>query len=762
MVSQLPELLIAYPYDGEPLLRNAYEYVDFRAAFTARAGDTLTLYMSAHDRYKLWCNGQLCGVGPLKSNGVYTYADTYDLSSALVDGENEVVVRVLSYHAWPDGAGFPSCLSMHAFGDAPCLFVSGVLSGAAGETVLSTGHYPWTAARFTAITQTYYHEAHFLGGFEDYNADPALCGQAVPARVVADISANPYGELYKFQIAPRPVPIMSLDAQAVNTLTLDGAAVALAGHTVPPHTKRSLLYDAGRESTAFVRLFADGDGATVTMTFAECYIKRDGNRVYKEKRDDATGFLEGYSDVWRTHGGTGSYEPYHFRTFRYIRIDVETGDAPLTLRGMTLTHAHYPLEIKTAVHAEEEWLNRFWEISLHTLRCCMHETYEDCPYYEQLQYMFDARLEILFTYALSGDTRLAAQALYDYHESQLPDGMIFSRNPCDKRQIIPSFSLHYVLTVADYVRETGNTDVLELYLPTVDGILGFYRRHTDARGCVSHMPLPYWDFLDWIREWGPTRGASPYAEQDISVTHSLLYACALQTAADLHVMCGHGDTAAQYRERAARINEAVNAAYYDEARGMYREANVESPDVWLQHAQMFAVLSGAAEGARAEQVMRAAMADTTACGEPILRCTYPMQFYLCRALEQTGLYRLTAGLFATWKAQLDLNISTIPETPTDPRSECHGWGALLLYEAPRVILGVRYDCAEGTLTLQPAPCGITMQGDVYTPYGQVQAAVSDKDGRFEAHYVLPDGVTATLIAPDGTQTAVTGKADIVM
>jgi ribosomal protein S18 acetylase RimI-like enzyme len=53
-----------------------------------------------------------------------------------------------------------------------------------------------------------------------------------------------------------------------------------------------------------------------------------------------------------------------------------------------------------------------WEISRNTVLCCMHEMYVDCPYYEQLQYMFDARLEILFTYAVSGDTRLAAQALY--------------------------------------------------------------------------------------------------------------------------------------------------------------------------------------------------------------------------------------------------------------------------------------------------------------------------------------------------------------
>ena len=31
---------------------------------------------------------------------------------------------------------------------------------------------------------------------------------------------------------------------------------------------------------------------------------------------------------------------------------------------------------------------------------CAHETYMDCPYYEQLQYGGDTRLEILATYSL--------------------------------------------------------------------------------------------------------------------------------------------------------------------------------------------------------------------------------------------------------------------------------------------------------------------------------------------------------------------------
>jgi len=39
------------------------------------------------------------------------------------------------------------------------------------------------------------------------------------------------------------------------------------------------------------------------------------------------------------------------------------------------------------------------------------ETYMDCPYYEQLQFIMDTRLQMLFTYAVSRDARLAKKAL---------------------------------------------------------------------------------------------------------------------------------------------------------------------------------------------------------------------------------------------------------------------------------------------------------------------------------------------------------------
>ena len=57
--------------------------------------------------------------------------------------------------------------------------------------------------------------------------------------------------------------------------------------------------------------------------------------------------------------------------------------------------------------------------------------------------------------------------------------------------------------------------------------------------------------------------------------------------------------------------------------------------------------------------------------------------FIRRALEKAGMYERTEGLWQTWQDFLDLGCTTFPETPYSPRSDCHGWSALPLWESGR-------------------------------------------------------------------------------
>ena len=64
----------------------------------------------------------------------------------------------------------------------------------------------------------------------------------------------------------------------------------------------------------------------------------------------------------------------------------------------------------------------------------------------------------------------------------------------------------------------------------------------------------------------------------------------------------------------------------------------------------------------------------------LVKCSFMQMYYVFRALEKTGMYERTEALWQMWQDFIDLHCTTFPETPFDPRSDCHAWSALPLSE----------------------------------------------------------------------------------
>jgi len=327
-----------------------------------------------------------------------------------------------------------------------------------------------------------------------------------------------------------------------------------------------------------------------------------------------------------------------------------------------------------------------WDISLRSLRRCMHETYEDCPFYEQLQYAMDSRSQILYTYMVSGDDRLARQCMDDFRRSQRADGMINCCYPHWGPNIIPGFAIYYIMMVYDHMMFFGDKKLVKKHLGAIDGILEYFDDHLEARGIVGktggHISERYWSFIDWSVPWGPTVGTPPAGLKGPITMESFLYIYGLQHAAKLCDYVGRTLTAKEYRSRARALQEAVNAHCRDE-RGFY----LDSPGVrdYSQHCQVFAVLTDTVPLEEGRRLVLATLEEP----QTFAQCTVAAMFYLFRALEKIGAYEKTEGLWETWRGMLRNNLTTCVENYVGERSDCHAWGALLLHELPAVILGVR-------------------------------------------------------------------------
>jgi len=752
-----------------PVSNNEVAY--FRCAFALSEPAALLLSVSAHSRYRLWVNGEAVLSGPCKGDRWRHYYETVDVSRYLTVGDNVIAVKVVAYGPYesqPPGWGGPFSVTANAAG--PCLIASGKCLAVDGRVLadVATGKPGdgWLVCNDEAVGWEAYGPTHFMGAMErvdgtklprDWNraVRPGGDWRAPHRRWQAD--GRPYGIIPPFPLSERPIPLLyeiersfvrdivsaRSDAEPIS-FGPDGRAAQPA--EIPPRSRRAVILDAGELTTGYMRVDVEGGrGSRVRILYAESFSSRreDGFPV-KGKRDDAERFdLIGQEDVYLPSGGRDTYEPFWFRTFRFVRIEVETGEEPLLLHPPLYRETGYPLEATSAADSSASWIKPLWEVSLRTLQRCMHETYEDCPYYEQLQYAMDTRLQILFTYSASADTRLALRAIDDYAASLLPEGILQARFPCEESQVIPTFSLHWILMIDDYYWQTGDTGVIRRYRSTIDAVLDWFDRKIGPSGLVER--LGYWEFIDWVEEWEALNGAPTATLSGPSAIHNLVYAYTLRTAAGLSRLAAREETACEYEKRAADILAAVHAHCWSEAEGLYREGPGLAQ--FSQHAQVWAVLAGLAEGEQGRLLMERMLER-----DDLLRCSYAMSYYLFRALEKCGLYHETERLWEPWKELLTLNLTTWPEDPFMQRSDCHGWGALPLYEFTRCLLGVHADL-PGWKAIRIAPNCLSlddMEGQAATPSGTVRVGWSREASGLAVFGESPEGIPLRVVLPDGS------------
>lgn len=532
------------------------------------------------------------------------------------------------------------------------------------------------------------------------------------------------------RLVPRSIPpfpeIQSRFTSAVkcDPVTADGAGswndlvCRDKPRIIPAGTKTTVVLDSAALTTGFLRLRMQGGAATkIRIRCAECFeeapdtVSPNPFARKKNDRSDTSGVLVGPDDFYTVDpNGAGDvevvYEPFWFRTFRYVEIEIETSTAPMTLLQVDYRTFHYPLATVTRFEAfpsQEE--SNIWRISLNTLQNCMHETYEDCPFYEQNQFAMDARLQILFTYQLSQDDRLARKCIQEFYASRRPDGLIETHFPSPFPGVnIPYFSLYWVLMIYDHMMYFGDESLVRRYLGTIDGILDHFHQRVNDEGLVGRLEYDVWPFVDWTREWSTATGGDfrnlavppAYRRSGVITYSSLIYAYVLNKAAGLCDFLRRSDTASEYRQRASKLNEAVMRHCFQE------EFLVDGPDSLAeersQHTQVFAVLSGALEGDIAKKVLRRAISDSS-----FVRCSYAMSFYVFEACHKTGLYdELRDSLFKPWRKMVDMNLTTWAESEAMPRSDCHGWSAVPIHDFVANVAGLT-PAAPGFKTIRLDP-----------------------------------------------------------
>ena len=727
-----------------------------------------TVKITAADRYKLYVNGQFVQAGPQKGTKEFWYLDEGQLAPYLVAGKNAVAVEVLRYpepfERRNDSIAHTECPGLYVFDEQDGKLLQG-----------RTGWKCRTADRIRLMTEGF-HPAP-IHAAEHAAADAALSGWKEPGYEEAGwADAFVYGfrqsknACAPFRMIPRQIPHMKTapgrfretvcvredtpEALIENWNALLRQGIPL---TVAPRTRQVVEISAGEEMCGYpLWKFISGAGSKIHVLWAECYsypappgaLNAEGNPAYPTKADRTdfvNGVLEGYEESYQVGGfGTESdpetYEPYWFKTFRFARITVETGDEPLTIADFSYRETGYPLEVKTQVRASDETFASIWDISERTLRRCMHETYFDCPFYEQLQYAMDSRAEILFTYTTAADDRLARQCMESFRCSQQTSGLLRASFPAEWVNIIPGFSIYYILMLHDHMMYFGDRDWIRRHMTCMDGILNYYGSNLTEKGLIGSIggilfQHPHWSFIDWTKEWNATVGVPSAAlKGDGSITmESLLYLYGLSKGAELMEFAGRSSLAQEYQQRAQALRQSIRTWCIGKD-GLLKDGPLV--EEYSAHCQVFAILTGVVDPTEGRRLLEIAIGN-----ENMSQCSFAMSFYLFRALEIVDWYEKANDMWDMWRGMVKKNLTTCVEEPVSGRSECHAWGSTILYELPAVYLGVR-PAAPGFAEVSVSPVAghlTEASGDVITPRGtvHVQWKKDTATGRLDVSYTLP-------------------------
>lgn len=748
---------------GQSTGKNEMAY--FRRTFNAPANAALTVRVSADSRYRLYVNGISISVGPCKGHQWYTYYEQVDVTPYLQVGRNVLAAKVLhlsNNQPYEYGPGGPTSIVRTSSGG---FMLDGIMLDSGGNELedLSTNE-KWKVAReagvkfisgrygiCSTIFESIDGESVIRGwNRAEYNDDLWNHAVSISESLLSPKPMSDYGQSNGWNLTQRPIPPMyeenkrfagikksSCSKEKLENFLSNGDKLVF-----PLRSSYFIELDAGELTTGYLNFAIEGGyGGSIRVIYSECYEEYRDGTYKKGVRDRADGVLRGDTDTIEPGRGWQEYEFFLFRTFRYIRLEIVTSEEDLVLHKCTYRETGYPLDVRGKYESSDPTHSRLWDISLRTLRRCMHETYEDCPYYEQLQYIMDTRLQALFTYQISSDDRLARRAIHDFHSSLTPMGLLQSRFPSVMPQIIPGFSLHWIFMLKDHLMYFGDLDLIRRYRPTIDAVLDWFDRKLTEQGMVDKTG--YWSFVDWVEGWDQV-SVPPANRKGPMTVYNLMYVVALVTAAELNEVTGRTGIADEYRLRAKEITTAVQNNCWDSGVRFF----TDGPGVkdFSQHAQVWAVLAGAVKGEEAKDLLKRALkAD-------IARISYVMSFYLFRALEMTGLYSETERLLDTWRNLADLNLTTWVEDPVTQRSDCHGWGALPLYEFPAMILGVKPgDIGYGRILIRPYPGTLKhAKGVVSTKKGAVNVSWKVEDGKFSIDVTGPDSIVMEVILPDGT------------
>ena len=652
------------------------EYVDFLPEITLKKQVKYIMRIAADGDYSVYAGDELVGFGQYSD-----YPDRLVYDDIPITPDKDLQLRITAWHIGADSQTHIRHKAYAVF----CLYENRVPVYSSSESTPSRPSAEYVQHRSFVITGQ-------MGlGF-------SLDGRTVPAQPVPSAAAD----IGRVTVCGRPNRRLECGPRLNGRILKSGRYSSDGNPDDALYMKNAglgadegigsfYLFDLGREAVGFPEIsFTSDDDVRVCVGWGEHIADGMCRCAIHSRR-----FTFGYS----AHKGGNRIFPVLRRLgCRYIQIFIEGHPSDVTL---DFTEVVYPVKVRES--GLSGLRRRIYDTAVHTLRCCMHEHYEDCPWREQCLYTLDSRNQMIAGYEVfeGGNTEMVRSSLDLISRGVRPDGLLTLCYPAGLDLPIPFYTLAYFIQFYEYVRFSGDQAFFEEKKTVLDGLMNTVISRMAVSGRFAHL-VPRWDDVNarvWnFYEWSPGMdGGVHIGDKVYDAPFNAFLVLALNAFSDMLRGSGMAEEADRYSDTAEAVRIALTRVF---ARpdGFYSSFAAEdaalsekiSPDVSVL-TQALVLLSGACDG-RDTGKMLSVISDNGGYGsvpasiamacfryDALLRADREKYIPLIlKEIDRDGEYMLSKEATTFWET-IDGD-----EAFGKAGSLCHGWSAMAAYYYPRL------------------------------------------------------------------------------
>lgn len=331
--------------------------------------DKFIIHVSADNRYRLYVNEHLVSWGPAVSDLFNWNYETVDIAPYLKRGKNIIAAQVWNWGNMRGARQVSYCTGFILQGDSKVEYQAN--TNQSWLCTKDSGYY------FIPMT------SEIVGGNYIAGATDSIVGAKHPwfwNKIDFDDSKWVYAiELGKgnhagldtwmgtpWLLKERTISSMEQNKQLIpQLLFVKGIPFNVSKYKgnlqldIPANSNVELLFDNHVLTMGYPHLIVqNGKGSKIKIQYQEALFNANGQ---KENRSEWQGKeMKGYYDIFMPDGGFRQFKTLWMRTFRYVKLTIETKEEPLNIHEFYSIFTAYPFQQKAVFITNNDTLKKIW------------------------------------------------------------------------------------------------------------------------------------------------------------------------------------------------------------------------------------------------------------------------------------------------------------------------------------------------------------------------------------------------------------------